>query len=96
MWRSEERDEVVRAVQRGEAVSAVASRLGVPVSTVRSWVRVERRASLPRPVEFMELTAELVTQATLVIRIGVATIEVRAGFDAGLLRQVAAALGGAA
>jgi len=33
-------------------------------------------------------------RSTIVVRIGVAEIEVRAGFDARLLREVADALGG--
>ena len=40
MRKSEERDELLRVVQqRGEAVSRVATRLGIPVSTAQRWMR---------------------------------------------------------
>lgn len=96
MWRSEVRDEVLRAVRQGsESVATVATRLGVPVATARTWVRAERPVGPAAPT-FAKVVAEMVGQTALVVRIGAAEIEVRVGFDAGLLRQVVDALGGEA
>lgn len=95
MWQSEERRELVRAVkQRGEAVPTVAARLGVPVSTAYRWLSVAppARASIASPT-FVELTVDRAPSAPLVVRVGVAEIEVQAGFDRQLLRDVVAALG---
>jgi hypothetical protein len=44
----------------------------------------------------MELVTAGPSSEALVVRVGVAEIEVRAGFDAGLLRAVVAALDGGA
>ena len=95
-----ERSELIRAVKkRGEAVSTVAARLGVPPSTAYRWMRVadvvdaERAAPVMRPT-FVEVVAERAERSTILVRVGVAEIEVHAGFDARLLRELAEALGG--
>lgn len=91
MWQSDERSELIRAVkQHGEAVTDAAARLGVSVSTAYRWMR-EVAAPLPRPT-FVELVRERAAASTLLVRVGAAEIEVRTGFDALLLREVAAAL----
>lgn len=96
MHSPEVRSELIRAVtRRGEAVSVAAARLGVPVSTAQRWMRLAAAEVSPVPAPtFIELVAERAVRSTIVVRVGVAEIEVRAGFDARLLREVAEALGG--
>ncbi len=43
---------------------------------------------------FVEVVAERAERAPILVRVGVAEIEVHEGFDARLLREVAEALGG--
>lgn len=91
-----ERSELIRAVKkRGEAVSTVAARLGVPASTAYRWMRVAEAEAAPvmRPT-FVEVVAERAERSTILVRVGVAEIEVHSGFDARLLRELAEALGG--
>jgi len=71
----------------------VATRLGVPASTAYRWMRRTAVESAPRPT-FVEVVAERAERSTILVRVGVAEIEVHAGFDARLLREVAEALGG--
>jgi hypothetical protein len=91
MRNPDERGELIRAVQRGEAVTTASARLGVPVSTAYRWMRVV--ASAPPPPTFVEVVAEREMRSTILVRVGAAEIEVRAGFDARLLREVVDALG---
>jgi transposase-like protein len=90
-----ERAELIRAVsQGGETVRAAATRLGVPMSTAQRWVRIAAAASSPTPKpRFVEAVVDRVEPPMIRVRVGVAQLEVRAGFDARLLREVAAALG---
>jgi transposase-like protein len=91
-----ERSELIRAVKkRGEAVSTVATRLGVSASTAYRWMRAADAAesAVMRPT-FVEVVAERAERSTILVRVGVAEIEVHAGFDARLLRELAEALGG--
>jgi transposase-like protein len=94
MRNPDERGELIRAVQRGEAVTTASARLGVPVSTAYRWMRVvaARALSAPPPT-FVELVAEREMPSTILVRVGAAEIDVRAGFDARLLREVVDALG---
>ncbi|MDQ3341931.1 MAG: hypothetical protein M4D80_42840 [Myxococcota bacterium] len=90
-----ERTELIRAVSQGsETVRAAAMRLGVPMSTAQRWVRIGAAASSPtsKP-RFVEAVVDRVEPPAIRVRVGVAQLEVRAGFDARLLREVAAALG---
>jgi transposase-like protein len=91
-----ERTELIRAVSHGgETVRAAAMRLGVPLSTAQRWVRIALAATSPTPKpRFVEAVVESAAAATIRVRIGVAELEVRAGFDARLLREIASALGG--
>jgi hypothetical protein len=93
MQRPDARDELIRAVRRGEAVSLAAARLGVPVSTAYQWTRAAAAKAAPSPT-FVEVVAERSTPSAIQVRVGAAEIEVRAGFDARLLREVVDALGG--
>ena len=51
-------------------------------------------APVMRPT-FVEVVPERAERSTIRVRVGLAEIEVHAGFDARLLREVAEALGGA-
>ena len=79
-------------------MSMVAARLGVPASTAYRWMRVADAAE-PAPAmrpTFVEVVPERAEResSAILVRVGVAEIEVRAGFDAWLLREIAEALGG--
>lgn len=91
-----ERSELIRAVTKsGEAVPVAAARLGVPLSTAYRWLRIAAAATTrPLTPAFIEVVPERAARSTIVVRVGVAEIEVRTGFDARLLREVAEALGG--
>jgi transposase-like protein len=92
MRKPDERDELIRAVrQRGERVATAAARVGVSMATAYRWIRLAAAAA-PAPM-FVELVATRAAHSTLQIRVGMAEIEVRAGFDARLLREVVEALG---
>ena len=77
-------------------MSTVAARLGVPASTAYRWMRVAgvaEAAPVMRPT-FVEVVVERAERSMILVRVGVAEIEVHAGFDARLLRELAEALGG--
>ena len=94
MWRAEERRELKREVlQRGRRVAPVAARLGVPVSTAQRWIRLEKAKSAASKPTFVEVVAETIESPSIVIRVGGAAIEVQAGFDVELLRQIVTVLG---
>jgi transposase-like protein len=94
MRKPDERGELIQAVQRGEAVTTAAARLGVPASTAYRWLRAAAaRARLAPTPTFVEVVAERAVGSAILVRVGAAEIEVRAGFDARLLREVARALG---
>lgn len=86
-----DRDDLVAAVNGGEAVRAAARRVGVSAATAYLWIRRAREAAegadAPR---FLELVAK--ADIGLIVRVGPAEIEVRAGFDVELLRAVVVAL----
>jgi len=104
-YKQELKDELVRAVMNHrEPLARAAIRLDVPVSTASRWVRrpqaeAERtrdgvRAPATRRPMFIELMPASARDARLVVRVGVAEVEVRTGFDAALLREVVEALRG--
>jgi transposase-like protein len=87
----DERAELVRAVTRqGKTVRAAATELGIAESTGYRWLRA---AGSPRPEapSFVELVPAGAA-GEIVVRVGAAEIEVRAGFDPELLRAVVRAL----
>jgi hypothetical protein len=66
----------------------------VPVSTAYRWLRVAAARALVAPAPtFVEVVAERAVRSAILVRVGAAEIEIRAGFDARLLREVARALG---
>lgn len=100
----EERAALLTEVSEGRAtVAEAADRFGVTRSTAYLWARQarERRAATRRRSKSSPIAAtfvELVTRAPatqgLMLSVGGAQIDVRAGFDAELLRAVVAALRG--
>lgn len=94
----EARSALIRAVtKRGETVAVAAARLGIPVSTAQRWMRSALAAPRPEaPPTFVEVVAARTPAPPIVVRVGAAEIEVRPGFDARLLREVAEALGAGA
>ena len=99
IYEQRDRAELVASVKRGELVPIVARRVGVTRSTAYRWIREANdvRVAVAQPT-FIELvtSGSAGTGTGLVVRVGVAEIEVRFGFDAGLLRAVVAALDGGA
>jgi transposase-like protein len=97
IYKASKRAELVAAVEGGEAVPTAADRLGVTRSTAYTWLRVHRSGrgavSTASSPAFIELVAAGSASSSLVVRVGGAEIEVRAGFDEGLLRAVVVALG---
>lgn len=93
VYEQRDRDELVAAVKGGEPVPVAAKRFGVTPATAYVWIRRAReaaeRADQPR---FLELVTR--EDVGLIVRVGFAEIEVRAGFDVELLRAVVAALRG--
>ena len=98
IYKRSERAELVVAVKRGEPVPSAARRLGVTRSTAYTWVHRSKGSdsAVATTPTFIELVTAGTPSAALVVRVGAAEIEVRAGFDAGLLRAVVAALDGGA
>ena len=101
-----ERDELIRAVRvRGQPVPEAAARLGVAAATAYNWLRrangrgtrstgmPAKASNLQRPA-FARLVPASTGEASLVLRVGGAEIEVRRGFDGELLRAVVTALSG--
>lgn len=96
MRKRSERADLVAAVKRGEPVATAARRLWVPMSTAYRWMRQATSEGMPPtlapPPTFVELVAEAMPRAAMVVRVGAAEIDVSAGFDAALLRAVVSAL----
>ena len=70
--------------------------MAVPLSTAQRWMRIAA-APTQKPrlkPRFVEAVIERAPLSTIRVCIGAAAIDVCAGFDAELLREVAAALGG--
>jgi transposase-like protein len=101
IYRRSERAELLAAVKRGEPVPNAARRLGVTPSTAYRWVDRSKGskggALAPlMPPTFIEVMTAGTPSTAILVRVGAAEIEVRAGFDASLLRAVVAALDGGA
>jgi transposase-like protein len=78
---------------------AAAVQLGIPEATAYYWLKQARKAASPRTSTLVmtppaQTFARLIRADTqsLTLRLGAATIELRTGFDAALLREVVAAL----
>jgi transposase-like protein len=96
----EQRTKLIDLVAAGATVSQAAAQLGVKTMTAYSWTRsagaragTRRKALLPPPT-FVRLVRMDNEPASLTVRVAAVEIEVRAGFDAALLRAVVTALQG--
>lgn len=83
----------------GDAVGAVALRMGVSNGTAYRWWEAERGelgAKAPAAIQFATLVRSAAAAAVeprgLVVTVGSARVEVESGFDPQLLRSVVAAL----
>lgn len=99
MRKRSERDELIRRVtQRQAPVAAVAAELGLPASTAYRWMRALADddtvggALIRSEPRFVELLPASALEDRLVVEVSAAKIEVRAGFNAALLRSVVEAL----
>jgi transposase-like protein len=99
----EQRTKLIDLVAAGATVSQAAAQIGVTTATAYNWARAARaRASTKRrdeqallpPPTFVRLVRMDDEPAPLALRVGAVEIDVRAGFDAALLRAVVAALQG--
>ena len=90
-YTSKQREQLIETVRAsGESVRAVATRMGVTVSTAYLWMK---GAPISRAPQFARLVPEPRAASTsLVVRVGSAAIRVDQGFDAELLRAVVSAL----
>lgn len=85
----------------GVSIGDAAHRLGVRPATAYSWVREAKAAPASLAAQTVEPAAAFVQlirapapTSAVEVRIGAATISVKPGFDAELLRAVVAALSG--
>ncbi len=90
-YTSKQREQLIETVRTsGESVRAVATRMGVTVSTAYLWMKDAPASSVP---QFARLVPEPRAALTsLVVRVRSAAIRVDQGFDAELLRAVVSAL----
>jgi transposase-like protein len=79
----------------GEAVAAVAKRLGVTPSSAYLWLKEGGDESVAPAFARVMKSSSSMPSRSLVIKVGAATVRVEPGFDVDLLRSVVAALGDA-
>ena len=92
-YTAEQRERLIAEVQAGEAVPAVAARMGVETSAAYLWIKEAREAGKPTFARLVPESASR-TSSSVLLEIGRARVRVEAGFDAALLRQVVSALSG--
>jgi transposase-like protein len=91
-YTAEQRAKLIAEVRAtGERVSEVAKRMGVTSSSAYLWMKAAAATAPGAPVFARVVPAR---RASLRLEVGGAALVVEAGFDAELLRQVVAALGG--
>jgi transposase-like protein len=82
----------------GETPWRFARRVGVTPVNLYRWMKVQQRASRPKFARLVTTRrsgeASPAAPGRISVQIGDALVHVEAGFDAGLLRDVVAALGG--
>jgi len=77
----------------GDAVWAVATRVGVSKATAYRWWAEEQKSGAVPVIEFAPLVrSAAVASQGIVVELGAVRIRIEAGFDAELLRSVVAAL----
>ncbi|MBK7537463.1 MAG: hypothetical protein IPI49_19250 [Myxococcales bacterium] len=99
IYKRSKRAELVAAVQRGEPVpECSATAQGDRIDGVYMGAEVEGRTRLgiSEDADVRRVGDGRAASTALVVRVGAAEIELRVGFDAGLLRAVVAALDGGA
>ena len=92
-YTAEQRERLIAEVQAGEAVPAVAARMGVGTSAAYLWIKEAREASKPTFAKLVPATTRASASA-MVLEVGRARVRVEVGFDAALLRAVVSALSG--
>jgi len=81
--------------ESGEEAAAFAEGKGYPAKLLRWWgTELARRERRKPGVKLARLVRVAPPSPSLTVAVGAARIEVRAGFDRGLLRDVLDALGG--
>jgi hypothetical protein len=78
----------------GETADAFAQGKGYEGSTLRWWSSRLGQAEQPRFLRLVAKACAVQVDAGVVVEVGQARVRVKAGFDAKLLAQVVAALGG--
>ena len=98
-YTSEQRTRLVDLVASGDVtVPEAAARLGVKASAAYNWVAEGRKLGKPSTARsaaepmFVRLVPSAVADASIVVRVGGAEVQVRRGFDGELLRAVVATL----
>jgi transposase-like protein len=91
-YTAEQRERLVAEVRStGEKVPVVAARMGVQASTAYLWIK---QAGVPasKPTFARVMRTQVVSPSSVVLEVARVRVVVEAGFDAGLLREVVAAL----
>ena len=96
-YTSEQRTQLIDLVGKGTKVVEAAKSLGVGESTAYKWVAESRKSREPTTVPqkkptFVRLMPSAAVNASIVVRVGGAQVDVRQGFDVELLRAVVATL----
>jgi transposase-like protein len=84
-----EREQFFEAIRAGASVREAATRVGVTPSTAYLWSKSRPSQDGPR---FALLVPAAKSTPSVTVRVGAASLQVEAGFDAALLRDVVAAL----
>jgi hypothetical protein len=84
-----EREQFFEAIRAGATVREAAFKVGVTPSTAYLWSKAKPSSEAPR---FALLVPAVKSAASLTVRVGAASVQVEAGFDAALLRDVVTAL----
>ena len=93
VYTKEQRSELVELVLAGRAtVAEAAARIGASVSTAFAWLRDARKPAARGPATFVQLVRAAEGDGGITVRVGGASVCVRRGFDADVLRAVVSAL----
>jgi transposase-like protein len=96
-YTSEQRTQLIDLVAKGTTVVEAAKSLGVGESTAYNWAAESRKSREPttapqKAPTFVRLMPSAAVNASIVVRVGGAEVDVRRGFDGDLLRAVVATL----
>jgi transposase-like protein len=87
---AEQRERLIGEVRAGERVAVAAARMGVGVSAAYLWVK--EAGAPPKGPTFARVVPSVGAAAGVVLEVGRVRVQVQAGFDAAVLRQVVSAL----